>query len=47
MPSSVASVDPYLNSVQWSRRFMGLRLFLSLAAAGWQGSVRTWSVPSR
>jgi hypothetical protein len=27
-------LDPYLNSVQWSRRFLGLRLFLSLAAAG-------------
>jgi glutamate/tyrosine decarboxylase-like PLP-dependent enzyme len=26
-----------LNSLQWSRRFMGLRLFLSLAAAGWEG----------
>jgi aromatic-L-amino-acid/L-tryptophan decarboxylase len=37
MPSSATSIDPYLNSVQWSRRFMGLRLFLSLAAAGWQG----------
>ena len=31
------SLDPYLNSVQWSRRFLGLRLFLSLAAAGWDG----------
>jgi aromatic-L-amino-acid decarboxylase len=37
MPSSVAGLDPYLNSVQWSRRFMGLRLFLSLATAGWAG----------
>ena len=37
MPSSVAGVDPYLNSVQWSRRFIGLRLFLSLGAAGWTG----------
>ncbi len=37
MPSSAIGIDPYLNSVQWSRRFMGLRLFLSLAAAGWQG----------
>jgi glutamate/tyrosine decarboxylase-like PLP-dependent enzyme len=37
MPSSAMSIDPYLNTVQWSRRFMGLRLFLSLAAAGWQG----------
>ena len=37
MPSSIATVDPYLNSVQWSRRFLGLRLFLSLGAAGWAG----------
>jgi aromatic-L-amino-acid/L-tryptophan decarboxylase len=37
MPSSVSGVDPYLNSVQWSRRFLGLRLFLALAAAGWEG----------
>ena len=37
MPSSISGVDPYLNSVQWSRRFVGLRLFLALAAAGWQG----------
>jgi glutamate/tyrosine decarboxylase-like PLP-dependent enzyme len=37
MPSSLAGVDPYLNSVQWSRRFIGLRLFLELAIAGWEG----------
>jgi glutamate/tyrosine decarboxylase-like PLP-dependent enzyme len=37
MPSSVSGLDPYLNTVQWSRRFVGLRLFLSLAAAGWEG----------
>jgi glutamate/tyrosine decarboxylase-like PLP-dependent enzyme len=37
MPSSVANLDPYLNSVQWSRRFLGLRFFVSLAAAGWSG----------
>ena len=37
MPSSIASLDPYQNSVQWSRRFLGLRLFLSLAACGWAG----------
>jgi glutamate/tyrosine decarboxylase-like PLP-dependent enzyme len=36
MPSNL-SVDPYVNSVQWSRRFVGLRLFLSLAVAGWLG----------
>jgi glutamate/tyrosine decarboxylase-like PLP-dependent enzyme len=27
-------VDPYTTSVQWSRRFIGLRLFLSLARHG-------------
>jgi glutamate/tyrosine decarboxylase-like PLP-dependent enzyme len=37
MPSSLAASDPYLNSAQWSRRFLGLRLFLALAAAGWDG----------
>jgi glutamate/tyrosine decarboxylase-like PLP-dependent enzyme len=37
MPSSISGVDPYLNSVQWSRRFLGLRLFLALATAGWEG----------
>ncbi|HYL70991.1 MAG TPA: pyridoxal-dependent decarboxylase, partial [Candidatus Dormibacteraeota bacterium] len=37
MPSRELSLDPYTNSVQWSRRFLGLRLFLSLAAAGWAG----------
>jgi glutamate/tyrosine decarboxylase-like PLP-dependent enzyme len=40
MPSNVAGVDPYVTSVQWSRRFLGLRLFLSLAAAGWEGYAR-------
>jgi aromatic-L-amino-acid/L-tryptophan decarboxylase len=37
MPSNLAHLDPYVTSVQWSRRFLGLRLFLSLAAAGWSG----------
>lgn len=37
MPESEASKDFYVNSNQWSRRFIGLRLFLSLGAAGWQG----------
>jgi glutamate/tyrosine decarboxylase-like PLP-dependent enzyme len=30
-------VDPHLNSMQWSRRFTGAKLFLSLLAAGWDG----------
>jgi aromatic-L-amino-acid decarboxylase len=37
MPSNAAATDPYLNTLQWSRRFLGLRLFLSLGLAGWQG----------
>ena len=40
MPSGTASVDPYLTSVQWSRRFLGLRLFLSLSTVGWEGYSR-------
>lgn len=35
MPSSTPGLDPYITTTQWSRRFLGLRLFLSLAAAGW------------
>jgi glutamate/tyrosine decarboxylase-like PLP-dependent enzyme len=37
MLSNSEVLDPYLTTLQWSRRFMGLRLFLSLAAAGWEG----------
>jgi glutamate/tyrosine decarboxylase-like PLP-dependent enzyme len=32
-----AVVDPYVHSLQWSRRFIGLKLFLTLATAGWSG----------
>ena len=37
MPEGVASLDPYTHSMQWSRRFIGLKLFLSLATLGWEG----------
>ena len=37
MPSHEPTLDPYLTTAQWSRRFAGLRLFLSLGAAGWAG----------
>lgn len=38
MPGSATPVvDPYAQSMQWSRRFIGLKLFLSLAVAGWEG----------
>lgn len=37
MPSPGLDRDPFVTSLLWSRRFMGLRLFLNLAAAGWAG----------
>jgi glutamate/tyrosine decarboxylase-like PLP-dependent enzyme len=37
MPSNAPGYDPYVTTAQWSRRFLGLRLFLSLAAGGWAG----------
>jgi glutamate/tyrosine decarboxylase-like PLP-dependent enzyme len=37
MPSNLATIDPYVTTMQWSRRFLGLRLFLALGAAGWSG----------
>lgn len=36
-----ASRDPYARSMQWSRRFIGLKLFCTLAAAGWDGYAST------
>ena len=35
MPSNFSGLDPYVTTMQWSRRFLGLRMFLSLGAAGW------------
>lgn len=40
MPSPGLDRDPFVTSLLWSRRFTGLRLFLNLAAAGWQGYAR-------
>ena len=41
MPGRTAGpvVDPYTTSVQWSRRFIGLKLFLALAEHGESGYV--------
>jgi glutamate/tyrosine decarboxylase-like PLP-dependent enzyme len=41
MPGAVAGAvsDPYTMSVQWSRRFIGLKLFLALAQYGESGYV--------
>jgi glutamate/tyrosine decarboxylase-like PLP-dependent enzyme len=33
----LAAADPYVHSLQWSRRFIGLKLFLTLATTGWDG----------
>jgi glutamate/tyrosine decarboxylase-like PLP-dependent enzyme len=30
-------VDPFTHSIQWSRRFIGLKIFMSLMVAGWEG----------
>jgi glutamate/tyrosine decarboxylase-like PLP-dependent enzyme len=35
-----AVVDPYTSSVQWSRRFIGLKLFLALAQLGESGYIK-------
>ena len=38
MPDATDGItDPYTHSVQWSRRFIGLKLFLLLAIIGWSG----------
>ncbi|MBI3192935.1 MAG: pyridoxal-dependent decarboxylase, partial [Ignavibacteriae bacterium] len=30
-------VEPFSHSIQWSRRFTGLKVFMSLLVAGWDG----------
>ncbi len=40
MPREAAGfdvIDPCLHTIQWSRRFIGLKVFLSLVVAGWDG----------
>ncbi|MGH9935931.1 MAG: pyridoxal phosphate-dependent decarboxylase family protein [Blastocatellia bacterium] len=40
MPRDAAGlgvVDPFTQSIQWSRRFIGLKVFMSLLVAGWDG----------
>jgi glutamate/tyrosine decarboxylase-like PLP-dependent enzyme len=37
VPGSGELVNPYTHSLQWSRRFIGLKVMLSLAVAGWEG----------
>jgi glutamate/tyrosine decarboxylase-like PLP-dependent enzyme len=35
--NSSTVINPFHHSIQWSRRFIGLKLFLSLSVAGWDG----------
>ncbi|MDQ6710014.1 MAG: pyridoxal-dependent decarboxylase [Candidatus Dormibacteraeota bacterium] len=37
LPEPGELVNPYTHSLQWSRRFIGLKVWLSLAVAGWDG----------
>ena len=32
----IHTIDPYIHSMQWSRRFIGLKIYLPLAVFGWQ-----------
>ncbi len=44
MPRTVEGVpvvEPHRSSMQWTRRFIGLKLFLSLAVAGFDGYAET------
>ena len=34
-------VDPYTHSIQWSRRFIGLKVYLALLFYGWKGYEQT------
>ncbi|NJB87132.1 glutamate/tyrosine decarboxylase-like PLP-dependent enzyme [Lewinella marina] len=38
---SLSVVDPYTHTIQWSRRFLGLRMYLSLLVFGWEGYAET------
>jgi glutamate/tyrosine decarboxylase-like PLP-dependent enzyme len=43
MPATAAGrtpQDPYARSLQWTRRFSGLKLFMTLGSIGWQGYER-------
>jgi glutamate/tyrosine decarboxylase-like PLP-dependent enzyme len=44
MPRDAADlevVDPFTHSIQWSRRFIGLKVFMALLVAGWEGYAET------
>jgi len=35
--AELEKIEPYQHSMQWSRRFIGLKVFMSLLVAGWDG----------
>jgi glutamate/tyrosine decarboxylase-like PLP-dependent enzyme len=37
MPAATSMSDPYLSTIQWSRRFIGLKLFMVMAELGLDG----------
>ena len=39
--SAMNVTDPFNHSIQWSRRFIGLKLYLSLLIFGWEGFAQT------
>jgi glutamate/tyrosine decarboxylase-like PLP-dependent enzyme len=39
--AGIEAADPYGSSMHWSRRFIGLKILLSLAVAGWDGYAET------
>jgi len=39
-PATTGAIDPYAVSVQWSRRFIGLKLYMALAVVGRRGYAR-------
>jgi glutamate/tyrosine decarboxylase-like PLP-dependent enzyme len=40
MPAAAGLPDPYLSTIQWSRRFIGLKLFMAMAELGLDGYER-------
>ncbi len=36
-PAVPDTFDPYVTTIQWSRRFIGLKVFMTLAELGWDG----------
>jgi glutamate/tyrosine decarboxylase-like PLP-dependent enzyme len=48
MPADTAgTLDPYASTMQWSRRFIGLKVFVSLAAHGLSGYARMFEHQTR